>query len=119
MHGLTTAQSNKAHPHICDRHSEAAAATRKRLEEAARAKEEADREAALARGQRREYKAGRLTAEEKAAKLAEMAGNAAVHGDSRTHRLSHAASKDAAAQGMFGWLLCDASRSGRLQAAQG
>lgn len=79
--------------------SEQAAATRKRFEEAAKAKEEADRAAAAARSQRRDYATGKLTAEEKAAKLAEMSSNAAAHEDSRTHRLKQAASKDAAARG--------------------
>lgn len=39
---------------------------------------------------------GRLTAEEKAAKLAEMQGNAEVHDDARWQRLSDEKSKDAA-----------------------
>lgn len=45
--------------------SGAAAATLERLEAAAKAKEEADRAAKLAQGQRRAHTAGRLTAEEK------------------------------------------------------
>jgi len=76
--------------------SGAAAATLERLEAAAKAKEEADRAAKLAQGQRRAHTAGRLTAEEKAARLAEMSGNAAEHADSRAARLKHAANKDAA-----------------------
>ncbi len=43
--------------------SEAAAATRKRLEEAAEAKEAAEKAANAARNERRKHTAGRLTAE--------------------------------------------------------
>ncbi len=50
-----------------------AAATQERLEAAAAAKEEADRAAKLAQGQRRAHTAGRLTAEEKARPMLDFA----------------------------------------------
>lgn len=73
-----------------------AAATKERLKAADAARKEADREAKAAMGQRRSHTTGRLTAEEKAAKLEQMTGNAAAHEDSRSLRLRHAAIKDEA-----------------------
>ncbi|KAK9819174.1 hypothetical protein WJX81_003487 [Elliptochloris bilobata] len=75
--------------------SDLAASTRQRLEEAARKKEEEAREKAAQRYTRTEYKTGRLTAEERTARLAEMAGNADVHEEARWSRLRTAKAADA------------------------
>jgi hypothetical protein len=67
-----------------------AAATRQRLAEAAAAQEAEAAAAAAAAAQRRqrsEYKPGKLTAEEKAARLAAMMGDAAEHDRQRQERL--------------------------------
>lgn len=78
--------------------SDFAAETRKRLEEAARRKEEEEREAAAQRAQqrRREYRPGQLSAEERAAKLAEMAAAAEEHEQQRGARLAAVAEKERA-----------------------
>ncbi|DBB05825.1 hypothetical protein WJX82_010516 [Trebouxia sp. C0006] len=75
---------------------DAAEATRKRLDDAAKLKAQEEREKAAQKHQRQEYKTGRLTEEEKARRLAEMQGNAEVHDDARWHRLSAEKQKDAA-----------------------
>jgi hypothetical protein len=67
-----------------------AAATRQRLSEATAAREAEAAAAAAAAAQRRqrsEYKPGKLSAEEKAARLAAMMGNAAEHDRQRQERL--------------------------------
>ncbi|MEW5314538.1 MAG: hypothetical protein WDW38_006028 [Sanguina aurantia] len=69
----------------------AAAATRARLSEGARARdEEAGAKAALAHSSRKEYKTGRMTDEEKATRLAEMMGNSDAHEAGRLERMKRA-----------------------------
>ena len=81
-------------------HSEAAEATRRRLEAAAAAKEAEEREAAAQRGSRRApHRVGGLSAEEKAARLAEMQQNAEAHDRDRHERLQRAEDRDAAENG--------------------
>lgn len=91
QYGLT------ANQHQDSDRSTQAAATRERLVAADQAKKEADRMAKLTQGQRRSHTTGRLTAEERAAKLAQMTGNALEHEGSRSSRLKHAAKADAVA----------------------
>jgi len=80
--------------------SEAAEATKRRLEAAAAAKEAEDREAATQRASRRApHKVGGLSAEEKAARLAEMQQNAEAHDRDRGERLQRAEDRDAAEDG--------------------
>ena len=80
--------------------SEAAEATRRRLEAAAAAKEAEERKAAAQRASRRApHKVGGLSAEEKAARLAEMQQNAEAHDRDRGERLQRAEDRDAAEDG--------------------
>ncbi len=80
--------------------SEAAEATRRRLEAAAAAKEAEEREAAAQRASRRApHRVGGLSAEEKAARLAEMQQNAEAHDRDRGERLQRAEDRDAAEDG--------------------
>ncbi|KAL3154798.1 hypothetical protein ABBQ38_011342 [Trebouxia sp. C0009 RCD-2024] len=74
---------------------DAAAATRKRLDDAAQLKAQEEQDKAAQRHQRQEYKTGKLSQEEKARRLAEMQGNAEVHDDARWKRLSDEKQKDA------------------------
>ncbi|KAK9808797.1 hypothetical protein WJX72_003833 [[Myrmecia] bisecta] len=72
-------------------------ATRKHLEAAAKQREAEEKEKAAQRYVKKEYKTGCLTEEERAKRLAEMAGNADVHDEARWARLKHARDKDEAA----------------------
>eukprot|EP00884_Botryococcus_braunii_P018769 jgi/Botrbrau1/5576/Bobra.97_2s0007.1 len=69
--------------------------TKKRLEEAAREKEKEEREKAAKRFQRREYRTGQISEDEKRKRLKEMMGDAAEHDEQRWARLKKAATRDA------------------------
>lgn len=74
----------------------------RRLAAAAAAKEAEQREAAARRHVRRApYKPGGLSAEEKAARLAEMQDNALVNEAERESRLKRAADQDATEGALF------------------
>lgn len=72
------------------KYSVLAEATRERLAEAARRKEAEEREKAGQRHQRRVYKTGALSAEEKATRLAAMQADADEHDAQRAARLHDA-----------------------------
>lgn len=71
-----------------------AEATRKRLEEAAQRKEQEEKDKANQRYQRKEYRTGTMTAEERAAKLAAMQQAADEHEAQRVQRISDAQRKE-------------------------
>ncbi|KAK9792960.1 hypothetical protein WJX73_009574 [Symbiochloris irregularis] len=79
--------------------SAAAEATRARLEKAAADKEEEERWKASQRYVRKTHKTGKLTEEERQARLAEMTGNADVHEEARWQRLANARKRDDADTG--------------------
>ncbi|KAL0040595.1 hypothetical protein WJX77_011876 [Trebouxia sp. C0004] len=95
QYGLSWGETAPEELQACDRR-DAAEATRKRLDDAAKLKAQEEREKSAQKHQRQEYKTGRLTQEEKARRLAEMQGNAEVHDDARWQRLSVEKQKDAA-----------------------
>ncbi|CAD7701668.1 unnamed protein product [Ostreobium quekettii] len=76
--------------------SQRAAETRKRLEEAGRKKEEEERALRNQRHQRREYKVGRISEEERARRLAEMMGDADEHRQQRRKAVDSAKRQDRA-----------------------
>ncbi|GFH22732.1 Cir_N domain-containing protein, partial [Haematococcus lacustris] len=78
--------------------SSRAADTRARLEEAARRKAEEERVKAAQKGVRKEYKAGKISEEDRARKLAEMASNAEQHDAARLSRLHRAKQDEDAAE---------------------
>lgn len=73
-----------------------AANTRVRLEEARAAKEAEEQAKAAQRYQRKEYKAGQMSEEDRQRRLAEMMGNAAAHEEHRQQRLAKAREAEAA-----------------------
>ncbi|GFH13145.1 uncharacterized protein HaLaN_08973 [Haematococcus lacustris] len=78
--------------------SSRAADTRARLEEASRRKAEEERVKAAQKGVRKEYKAGKISEEDRARKLAEMASNAEQHDAARLSRLHRAKQDEDAAE---------------------
>lgn len=75
---------------------DAAEATRRRLDDAAKLRAQEDCDKAAQKYHRQEYKTGKLSQEEKAKRLAEMQGNAEVHDSARWQRLTDEKRKDAA-----------------------
>ena len=103
QYGISYGSGAPQEARVADR-SDLAAATRRRLEEAAARREAEEREKAAQRYQRQEYRTGRLTEDEKARRLAEMAGAAVEHEEERWKRLKAQDEKEAA-EGGCGWRL--------------
>lgn len=85
-----------------------AAATRQRLAEAEAAQEAAQAAATAAQRdrQKKEYKPGKMSAEEKSARLAEMMGNAQQHEQQRLERIQQVSLSTGAMVRCFRALIC-------------